>query len=258
MGANWSIGDTTFHSRLLLGTGKFASVAEMQAAVRSSGSQMVTAALKRFDPDHPEDDLFTPLQALGVTVIPNTSGARNAKEAIVAAELARTLTGSPWIKLEIHPNPRHLMPYAMATVEAARELVAQDFKVLPYMHADPILAKQLEEIGCAAVMPLGAPIGSNQGLQTEVFLQQIIAEATVPVIVDAGLGRPSDAARAMELGADAVLVNTAIATAADPVRMAKAFARAVEAGLAGRQAGLAQTAGPSPSSPQTLFSELWS
>nr|WP_279162591.1 thiazole synthase [Plesiomonas shigelloides] len=245
----------TFGSRLLTGSGKFASAAQMAAALQASGSELVTMALKRVDCGGGQDDILTPLRALPhLRWLPNTSGARDAKEAILAAHLAREALGTTWLKLEIHPDPKYLLPDPWETLQAAEQLVRDGFTVLPYCHADPVLCKRLEEVGCAAVMPLGAPIGSNQGLQTQAFLRIIIEQACVPVIVDAGIGAPSQAAQAMELGADAVLVNTAIAAAADPVAMARAFRLAVQAG---RQAYLAGLAGSSTqaqaSSPLTGF-----
>ncbi len=249
------LGGVTFGSRLLTGSGKFASATQMAAALQASGSELVTMALKRVDCGGGQDDILTPLRAMPhLRWLPNTSGARDAKEAILAAHLAREALGTTWLKLEIHPDPKYLLPDPWETLQAAEQLVRDGFTVLPYCHADPVLCKRLEEVGCAAVMPLGAPIGSNQGLQTQAFLRIIIEQACVPVIVDAGIGAPSQAAQAMELGADAVLVNTAIAAAADPVAMANAFRWAV---LAGRQAYLAGLAGSSTqaqaSSPLTGF-----
>lgn len=249
------LGGVTFGSRLLTGSSKFASATQMAAALQASGSELVTMALKRVDCGGGQDDILTPLRAMPhLRWLPNTSGARDAKEAILAAHLAREALGTTWLKLEIHPDPKYLLPDPWETLQAAEQLVRDGFTVLPYCHADPVLCKRLEEVGCAAVMPLGAPIGSNQGLQTQAFLRIIIEQACVPVIVDAGIGAPSQAAQAMELGADAVLVNTAIAAAADPVAMASAFRLAVQAG---RQAYLAGLAGSSTqaqaSSPLTGF-----
>lgn len=235
------IADKTFSSRLLLGSGKFASPQLMQQAIAASGTQMVTLALKRLQLDKPQDDLLSPLKAMNIQLLPNTSGAKTAQEAIFAAELAREALQTPWLKLEIHPDPRYLMPDPIETLLAAEQLVKLGFVVLPYCSADPVLCKRLEQIGCAAVMPLGAAIGSNQGLQTRAMLEIIIEQATVPVIIDAGLGAPSHAAAAMELGAAAVLVNTAIAASADPVAMAGAFSQAVNAGRTAYNAGLATT-----------------
>jgi thiazole synthase len=233
------LGDRVFSSRLLLGTGKFSSTDAMLRAVRASQAELVTVALRRFHKGRPEDDVYGPLASLpGVTVVPNTSGAMNAAEAVRAALLGRELSGSPFVKLEIHPNPHHLLPDPIETYEAARILVAEGFFVLPYMAADPVLAKRLEDAGCAAVMPLGAAIGTGQGLTTLSMLKVIIRDATVPVIVDAGLRSPSEAAMSMETGVDAVLVNSAIAAAENPELMAKAFAAAVRAGRDAFNAGL--------------------
>ena len=234
-----TIGDRTFGSRLILGTGKFSDVDTMVAAVRASGTELVTVALRRFNREQAEDDLFGPLAGLdGVTLMPNTSGALNAKEAIRAALLGRELSGSPFVKVEIHPNPHHLMPDAIETYEAAKVLVKEGFLVMPYMPADPVLAKRLEDVGCASVMPLGSAIGSGQGLATSELIRLIIRDSRIPVIVDAGLRSPSQAAAAMEMGCDAVLVNSAIAAADNPSAMAGAFAGAVDAGRRGFEAGL--------------------
>ncbi len=232
------IADKTFSSRLLTGTGKFASAQVMQQALTASATQIVTLALKRVRLDEPDLQILAPLRAMGVQLLPNTSGARNAKEAIFAAQLAREALGTNWLKLEIHPDPRYLMPDPIETFKAAEELCKQGFVVLPYCGADPLLCKRLEEVGCAAVMPLGAAIGSNQGLSTKAMLEIIIEQANVPVIVDAGIGAPSHAAAALEMGADAVLVNTAIAVAGDPIAMARAFKMAVEAGRIAYESGL--------------------
>ena len=231
------IADKTFDSHLFTGTGKFASSQLMMEAIRASGSQLVTLAMKRVNLRQHNDAILEPLIAAGVTLLPNTSGAKTAEEAIFAAHLAREALGTNWLKLEIHPDARWLLPDPIETLKAAETLVQQGFVVLPYCGADPVLCKRLEEVGCAAVMPLGAPIGSNQGLETRAMLEIIIQQATVPVVVDAGIGVPSHAAQALEMGADAVLVNTAIAVADDPVNMAKAFRLAVEAGLLARQSG---------------------
>lgn len=247
--------DRRFDSRLLLGTGKFADAATMAAAVKASGARLVTAALRRFNVGRPDDDLLGPLLALpGITIVPNTSGARDAREAIQAARIGRELSGSPLVKLEIHPNPLHLMPDPIETYEAARVLAADGFVVLPYMPADPVLAKRLEEAGCAAVMPLGSAIGSGHGLATADLLRLIVRESRVPVIVDAGLRSPSEAAAAMEMGCEAVLVNSAVAAARDPEAMARAFAGAVEAGRAAFRAGLMRRSeAASATSPLTSF-----
>lgn len=232
------IADKIFNSRLLTGTGKFASAQIMQQALTASATEIVTMALKRVRLDEPDVQILEPLREMGVQLLPNTSGARNAKEAIFAAQLAREALGTNWLKLEIHPDPRYLMPDPIETFKAAEELCKQGFVVLPYCGADPLLCKRLEEVGCAAVMPLGAAIGSNQGLSTKAMLEIIIDQANVPVIVDAGIGAPSHAAAALEMGADAVLVNTAIAVAGDPVAMAQAFKMAVTAGRMAYESGL--------------------
>ncbi len=226
-----------FGSRLLLGTGKFPSNASLTASIEASAAEIVTVALRRVDPSAAEDIL----DALPPTVLllVNTSGAVDADEAVRLARLARSGGAPPWVKLEVTPDPRHLWPDPVETLAAAERLVADGFTVLPYCPADPVLCKRLEEVGCATVMPLGSFIGSNQGITSREALGVILEQATVPVVVDAGLGAPSHAADAMELGADAVLVNTAIGTAADPVAMGAAFALAVEAGRAGFLAGLA-------------------
>lgn len=252
-----TIADKTFDSRLLLGSGKFASPILMQQAVVASETRLITLALKRLQLDKPQDDLLGPLRRLNVQLLPNTSGAKTAKEAILAAELARDALETNWLKLEIHPDPRYLMPDPIETLQAAEQLIQRGFVVLPYCGADPVLCKRLQQVGCAAVMPLAAPIGSNQGLQTEAMLRIIIEQASVPVIIDAGLGSPSHAAAAMELGAAAVLVNTAIATSASPVLMAKAFSQAVQAGRTAYEAGLAQQhTAAEASSPLTEFLTL--
>lgn len=231
------IADKTFESRLFTGTGKFATPELMVDAIRASGSQLVTLAMKRVDLRQRNDAILQPLLALGVDLLPNTSGAKTAEEALFAARLAREALGTRWLKLEIHPDPRWLLPDPIETLKAAERLVKEGFVVLPYCGADPVLCKHLEEAGCAAVMPLGAPIGSNQGLETRAMLEIIIAQAAVPVVVDAGIGVPSHAAQALEMGADAVLVNTAIAVADGPIQMATAFRLAVEAGALARRAG---------------------
>lgn len=228
-----------FHSRLFLGTGKFRSNQEMSAAIEASGSEMVTVAMKRVELDDANDDLLSHVVCPGLQLLPNTSGVRDADEAVFAAEMAREAFGTEWLKLEIHPDPRYLLPDSTETLKATERLAQKGFVVLPYCQADPTLCKHLEEAGAAAVMPLGAPIGTNRGLQTRDFLRIIIEQAMVPVIVDAGIGAPSHAAEAMEMGASACLVNTAIAVAGQPARMAAAFARAIEAGRAAYEAGLA-------------------
>lgn len=233
------IAGRTFTSRLFTGTGKFGSTALMEQSILASGSELVTVALKRIDTGQPQQDgMISHLQHPHIHLLPNTSGVRNAKEALYAAQLAREALETNWIKLEIHPDPKYLLPDPVETLEAATALVKQGFVVLPYIHADPVLCKRLEEVGVAAVMPLGSPIGSNKGLRTSDFLEIIIAQSHVPVIVDAGIGAPSHAAQAMEMGAAAVLVNTAIAVAKDPVRMGDAFRQAVIAGREAYEAGL--------------------
>ncbi|MND36375.1 Thiazole synthase [compost metagenome] len=248
------IADRIFSSRLFTGTGKFNSARQMEEALIASGSELVTVALKRVDITNNDDDLLAHLNHPSINLLPNTSGVRTAKEAVYAAQLAREALQTNWIKLEIHPDPKYLMPDAIETLKAAEELVKEGFVVLPYIHADPVLCKRLEEKGVQAVMPLGSPIGSNKGLKTIDFLQIIIEQSNLPVIVDAGIGTPSHAAAAMEIGADAVLVNTAIAVAGNPLNMAKAFKLAVEAGRMAYEARLA-TSGQHAiaSSPLTSF-----
>lgn len=250
------IADKTFESHLFTGTGKFASSQLMTEAIQASGSQLVTLAMKRVDLRQRNDAILAPLLEAGVTLLPNTSGAKTAEEAVFAARLAREALGTHWLKLEIHPDARWLLPDPVETLKAAEMLVKEGFVVLPYCSADPVLCRRLEEAGCAAVMPLGSPIGSNQGLATRAMLEIIIAQASVPVVVDAGIGTPSHAAEALEMGASAVLVNTAIAVARDPVEMARAFKLAVEAGLLARQAGPgAVNSVASATSPLTGFLE---
>lgn len=248
------IANKTFSSRLFLGTGKFGDLAQMQQAVQASQSELVTMALKRVDRNTQTNGLLEALQLPGVNLLPNTSGARNAEEAVLAAQLAQEALETNWVKLEIHPDPRYLLPDPIETLKATEALAKLGFIVMPYIHADPVLCKRLEDAGTAVVMPLGAPIGSNKGLRTLDFLEIIIEQSRVPVVVDAGIGAPSDAAKAMELGADAVLVNTAIAVAQDPIKMAEAFREAVVAGRRAFEAGLGtqeQTA--VASSPLTQF-----
>ncbi len=232
------IGGREFSSRLFVGTGKFSSNQLMSEAIAASGSQMVTVALKRIDTANREDDMLRHILRPDVQLLPNTSGVRNAAEAVLAAQLAREAFETDFIKLEIHPDPKYLLPDPIETLKATEELARLGFIVLPYIQADPVLCKRLEEAGTAAVMPLGAPIGTNKGIVVRDLLEIIIGESNVPVVVDAGLGAPSHAAEAMELGADAVLVNTAIAVAGDPVAMARAFAKGVEAGREAYEAGL--------------------
>ncbi|CAM4371632.1 thiazole synthase [Zobellia nedashkovskayae] len=233
------IADKTFTSRLFTGTGKFSSSQKMREAILASESELVTVALKRVEIDNKSDDMLKSLNAEHINLLPNTSGVRTAKEAIFAAQLAREALETNWMKLEIHPDPRYLLPDPIETLKAAEELVKSGFVVMPYIHADPVLCKRLEDVGVQCVMPLGAPIGSNKGLKTDDFLKIIIEQSNVPVIVDAGIGAPSHAAYAMELGADAVLVNTAIAVSQNPVEMAIAFKMAVEAGRIAYRAKLA-------------------
>lgn len=251
-----TIAGREFASRLFLGTGKFNSNKLMADAIAASGTKMVTVAMKRVELGDAADDLLTHVQRPGIQLLPNTSGVRDAEEAVFAAQMAREAFGTEWLKLEIHPDPRYLLPDSTETLRATEQLVKLGFKVLPYCQADPTLCKRLEEAGAVAVMPLGAPIGTNLGLRTRDFLRIIIEQAGVPVVVDAGIGAPSHAAEAMELGASACLVNTAIAVAADPVAMAAAFKKAVEAGREAYEAGLpAQGASleAEASSPLTAF-----
>jgi len=248
------IADKTFNSRLFTGTGKFSSPELMEDAIVASASELVTVALKRIDAQNNNDDILKHLNHSHINLLPNTSGVRTAKEAVFAAELAREALETNWLKLEIHPDPKYLMPDPVETLLAAEELVKKGFIVLPYTHADPVLCKRLEEAGTAAVMPLGSTIGSNKGLKTVDFLEIIIEQSNIPVVVDAGIGSPSDAAKAMELGADAVLVNTAIAVSDHPVQMAEAFKIGVEAGRMAFEARLgAQTNKAIASSPLTSF-----
>ncbi|MCI5783642.1 MAG: thiazole synthase [Bacteroidales bacterium] len=249
------IGNKEFTSRLFVGTGKFLSPDKMQEAVIASQSQMITVAMKRVNMmNEATDDMLTHINREHVQLLPNTSGVRDAREAILAAQMSREIFGTDFIKLEIHPDPKYLLPDPVETLKATEALAKEGFIVLPYIQADPVLCKRLEEVGAAAVMPLGAPIGTNKGIRTRDFLEIIIEQSQVPVVVDAGLGVPSHAAEAMEMGADAVLVNTAIAVADDPVMMADAFRLAV---IAGRQAYLAGPGAVSghanASSPLTSF-----
>ncbi len=248
------IAGVEFGSRLLVGTGKFPSPRIMAEALEASGTELVTAALRRVALDDPADSLLSAIDTGRYRLLPNTSGARDAAEAVRLARLARSAGGLDWVKLEVTPEPNHLLPDPIETLEAARVLVDEGFVVLPYINADPVLARKLERVGCATVMPLAAPIGTGRGMKTRDQIGLIIEQAEIPVVVDAGLGLPSHAAEAMEMGADAVLVNTAIAIAASPLRMARAFRLGVEAG---RQAYLAGPAGESAraraSSPVTGF-----
>ena len=243
-----------FTSRLFLGTGKFPSNSALRGAIESTGTEMVTVALRRVDPTADDGDILDAIDAARIVLLTNTSGADDAGEAVRLARLARAAGLPDWIKLEITPEPRYLLPDPVETLKAAEVLCAEGFTVLPYVNADPVLCKRLEEVGCATVMPLGSWIGSNQGLRTKAALEIIVEQSLVPVVVDAGIGAPSQAAEAMEIGADAVLVNTAIGTAGDPVAMGAAFKQAVEAGRAGFLAGLAVAGGVAqPSSPLTGF-----
>ena len=248
------IAGKTFNSRLFTGTGKFSSSILMEESLLASGSELVTVALKRVDTKNGADDILKHLHHAQFNLLPNTSGVRTAKEAVFAAQLAREALETNWIKLEIHPDPKYLLPDAIETLKAAEELVKLGFIVLPYIHADPVLCKRLEEVGTAAVMPLGAPIGSNKGLRAKDFLEIIIEQSKIPVVVDAGIGAPSHAAEAMEMGADAVLVNTAIAVSENPIQMAIAFKLAVEAGRMAYEAKLARPKNyAEASSPLTAF-----
>jgi thiazole synthase len=251
------ISKRVFRSRLILGTGKFSSPEAMRDALEASGAEIVTVALRRADLSGRKDPFANILEFIDAKrylLLPNTSGAMNATEAVRLARLAAAAGLPKWVKLEIHPDPRYLLPDPIETLAAAETLVKEGFTVLPYINADPVLAKRLQDVGVATVMPLGSPIGSNRGIQTRDQIRIIIEQATVPVVVDAGLGAPSHASEAMEMGADAVLVNTAIAVAANANRMAMAFKLAVEAGRAAFESGLGaeqETAGPT--SPLTAF-----
>jgi thiazole synthase len=238
---NLIIDGRTFKSRLMVGTGKFESSQHMADAADASGAEIITVALRRVDVNNPQDDVLSYIDTSRYLLLPNTSGARDAEEAVRLARLARAAGCEPWVKLEVTPDPYYLLPDPIETFKAAQILVKEGFKVLPYINADPVLCKRLEEIGTVTVMPLGAPIGTNKGIKTEDNLRIIIEQAKVPVVVDAGLGAPSHAALAIEMGADAVLVNTAIATAGNPVKMAEAFKLAVEAAVLARQAGMPST-----------------
>ena len=252
---NLIIGGKEFSSRLFVGTGKFSSNEIMEQAIIASESQMITVAMKRINmSDKADDEMLKHINREAVQFLPNTSGVRNAEEAVFAAKLSRECFGTNFIKLEIHPNPKYLLPDPVETLKATEELVKLGFVVLPYIQADPVLCKRLEDVGTAAVMPLGAPIGTNKGLKTRDLIEIIIAESQVPVIVDAGLGAPSHAAEAMEMGADAVLVNTAIAMSKNPVEMACAFKLAVQAGRKAYLAGLGTKSDfANASSPLTSF-----
>lgn len=245
-----------FESRLFLGTGKFKSNEVMEQSILASGTEMVTVAMKRIELGDQEDDMLKHIVHPNIQLLPNTSGVRDAEEAVFAAQMAREAFGTNWLKLEIHPDPRYLLPDSVETLKATEQLAKMGFVVLPYCQADPTLCKHLEEAGAATVMPLGAPIGTNKGLQTRDFLRIIIEQATIPVVVDAGIGAPSHAAEAMEMGADACLVNTAIAVAGNPVEMAVAFKEAVIAGRRAYEAGLGVVSNnfeAEASSPLTAF-----
>lgn len=244
-----------FGSRLFLGTGKFNDNELMARAIEASATEMVTVAMKRVELTDKDDDLLRHVTGnRNIQLLPNTSGVRNAEEAVFAAQMAREAFGTNWLKLEIHPDPRYLLPDSVETLKATEQLVKLGFVVLPYCQADPTLCKRLEEAGAATVMPLAAPIGTNKGLIMKDFLQIIIDQATVPVVVDAGIGAPSHAAEAMEMGADCMLVNTAIAVAGDPVAMADAFRMAVIAGRQAYEAGLGAVSDRAEaSSPLTAF-----
>jgi len=243
-----------FRSRLMVGTGKFPNADVMGEAIEASGAEIVTVALRRVDINNPQDDILKQIDPEKYLLLPNTSGARDAEEAVRLARIARAAGCEPWVKLEVTPDPYYLLPDPIETFKAAEILVKDGFKVLPYINADPILCKRLEEIGTVTVMPLGAPIGSNKGIKTTDNLRVIIEQANVPVVVDAGIGAPSHAATAIEMGADSVLVNTAIATAGDPVRMAEAFKLGVEAAVTARDAGMpGQKDKADASSPLTGF-----
>ncbi len=245
-----SIGGRTFRSRLMLGTGKYRNADEMNAALEASGCEIVTVALRRIDLDQPKRSILDEIDWQRYHILPNTAGARTADEAVRTARLARAMGLSDWIKVEVIPDPKYLLPDPVGTFEACRILVDEGFVVLPYINADPALARRLQEIGTHTVMPLASPIGSGQGLKTREQIQIIIEQAAVPVVVDAGLGVPSEAAQAMEMGADACLINTAIARAADPAAMADAMRLGVDAGrkayLAGRMPVLPYASASSP------------
>lgn len=249
------LGKHRFDSRLLLGTGKFRDSAVMAAAIKASGARLVTVALRRFGTGGGKDDLLAPLLGMkGITLMPNTSGAADAREAVKAARIGRELSGSPFVKVEIHPNPHHLLPDPIETYEASKVLASEGFMVMPYIPPDPVLARRLEEVGCVSVMPLGSAIGSGRGLASADMLRIMVRESRVPVIVDAGLRSPSEAAAAMEMGCAAVLVNSAIAAADDPAAMAGAFASAVNAGRRAWRAGImARSETASATSPLTSF-----
>ena len=251
MSASLNIAGREFTSRLILGTGKYRTMDDMVGAIEASGTEMITVAIRRLDLDSPDKKtILDYVDWSKYHILPNTAGCSTPEEALTIARLARSMGLSDWIKLEVIPDPKYLLPDPIGTLEAARALIAEGFTVLPYIHADPVLARRLEELGCATLMPLGSAIGSGQGIHTAEEIRIIIEQASVPVVVDAGLGVPSDAAQAMEMGADAVLVNSAIAQADDPPLMAEAFRQGVEAGFKAYQAGrIARRAYASASSP---------
>ena len=256
MNQAFEIAGKEFISRLFTGTGKFSSNVLMEEALLASDSELVTVALRRVDLENKDDNILAHLNHPQFNLLPNTSGARTATEAVFAAQLAREALETDWLKLEIHPDPKYLMPDPIETLRAAEELVKLGFIVMPYCHADPVLCKRLEDVGTAAVMPLGSPIGSNKGLEMEAMLKIIIEQSNIPVVVDAGIGAPSHAAAAMEMGADAVLVNTAIAVSENPVAMGTAFKMAVEAGRMAFEARLGRRVDEADkSSPLTAFLE---
>ena len=251
MSASLNIAGREFTSRLILGTGKYRTMDDMVGAIEASGTEMITVAIRRLDLDSPDKKtILDYVDWSKYHILPNTAGCSTPEEALTIARLARAMGLSDWIKLEVIPDPKYLLPDPIGTLEAARALIAEGFTVLPYIHADPVLARRLEDMGCATLMPLGSAIGSGQGIHTAEEIRIIIEQASVPVVVDAGLGVPSDAAQAMEMGADAVLVNSAIAQADDPPLMAEAFRQGVEAGFKAYQAGrIARRAYASASSP---------
>lgn len=250
------IAETALRSRLFIGTGKFSSGKILRDTVRSSEAELVTVAMKRANLNGPSDSILDYLKDHNVKILPNTSGVRDAKEAIFVAQMAREALETNWLKLEIHPDPKYLMPDPVETLHATEKLANDDFVVLPYCHADPVLCKRLEDAGAAAVMPLGSPIGSNRGLESREFLRIIIEQSKLPVVVDAGIGAPSHACEALEMGASAVLVNTALAIAQDPPRMGVAFKNAVLAGRLAYLSGLGeQSPQACPTSPLTSFLE---
>lgn len=247
------LADKSFCSRLIIGSGKYSSRSLLADSIHESGAEIVTTAIRRIDLSNPHDSFIKTIDPKKYLFLANTSGARNAEEAIRLAAAARASGITNWIKLEVIPDPTYLMPDPVETFKAAKELINQGFIVLPYIHADPVLAKKLEEIGCSAVMPLAAPIGSKDGLKMAYMISIIIKQSTVPVIIDAGIASPSDACKVMEMGADAVMLNTAIASAQDPILMSKAFKKAIEAGRQAFLSGLSQASSPTPSSPLLNF-----